>query len=189
MRNVFAGLVAVSLMCGVTLAQNAPRDNQGTQPAGQGQTGQVGQGQVAPAQPVQPGQAIQPGRAVQGQPVPAQPGQPTIRPGVVGQPDPRAASRRSASSVGRPGNRLLRVRRMPQRNRDRQVRRVEGQKRRSPRICSANGSRPFARLPGDAAASRSVGLGLASAASGQQWWPSRLDQHQEADRPAMPQER
>lgn len=98
MRNVFAGLVAVSLMCGVTLAQNAPRDNQGTQPAGQGQTGQVGQGQVAPAQPVQPGQAIQPGRAVQGQPVPAQPGQPTIRPGVVGQPvQPLQGGQRAAS--------------------------------------------------------------------------------------------
>jgi len=92
MRNVSLGLVATfCLICGITLAQNAQRDNQtpGTQPgaAGQKQGEPAGQGQFGPVA-TQPGQAGQPAQLnAQGQAVGqrvqvAQPGQPAA---VAGQ--------------------------------------------------------------------------------------------------------
>src|SRR5437868_777669 len=71
MRNVWAGLtLAAGLFCGVTFAQNAQPNNQGTQPgaAGQKQGEPAGQGQTRPGQAgqqPQPGGVIQPGPAGQ----------------------------------------------------------------------------------------------------------------------------
>src|SRR5205823_3852934 len=71
MRNVWAGLtLAAGLFLGVTFAQNAQPNNQGTQPgaAGQKQGEPAGQGQTRPGQVGQQPQAggvIQPGQAGQ----------------------------------------------------------------------------------------------------------------------------